>query len=79
LEAALLEQLATLGYTCASDDVIGPDGIQPERNAYDEVVLTARLTATIARLNPALPPEAQADAVRRLTQSELPNLLEENR
>tara|TARA_R110001592_G_scaffold363371_1_gene685729 strand:+ start:352433 stop:355657 length:3225 start_codon:yes stop_codon:yes gene_type:complete len=79
LETALLEQLAVLGYTCASDDVIGPDGKQPERDAYDEVVLTARLTATVARLNPALPPEAQADAVRRLTQSELPNLLEENR
>lgn len=53
LETALLEQLAALGYTCASDDVIGPDGKQPERDAYDEVVLTARLTATVARLNPA--------------------------
>ena len=25
LEAALLEQLAELGFACASDDVIGPD------------------------------------------------------
>ncbi len=79
LETALLEQLGGLGYACASDEVIGPDGKQPEREAHDEVVLTARLTAAVARLNPALPAEAQADAVRRLTQSELPNLLEENR
>lgn len=79
LEAALLQQLAGLGFACASDEVIGPDGKQPERDAYDEVVLKARLTAAVARLNPALPPEAQADAIRRLTQSELPNLLEENR
>ena len=79
LETALLTQLAGLGFACASDEVIGPDGKQPEREAYDEVVLKARLTAAVARLNPALPPEAQADAVRRLTQSELPNLLEENR
>jgi type I restriction enzyme R subunit len=79
LEAALLQQLAGLGFACASDEVIGPDGKQPERDAYDEVVLKARLTAAVARLNPALPPEAHADAVRRLTQSELPNLLEENR
>ncbi|MCO5119616.1 MAG: type I restriction endonuclease subunit R [Burkholderiaceae bacterium] len=79
LETALLEQLAGLGFACASDEVIGPDGKQPEREAYDEVVLKARLTAAVARLNPALPPEAQADAIRRLTQSELPNLLEENR
>lgn len=79
LETALLTQLAGLSYACASDDVIGPDGKQPEREAYDEVVLKARLTAAVARLNPALPPEAQADAIRRLIQSELPNLLEENR
>lgn len=79
LETALLAQLAGLGYTCASDELIGPDGKQPEREACDEVVFKARLTAAVARLNPALPPEAQADALRRLTQSELPNLLEENR
>ena len=70
LETALLEQLAGLGFACASDEVIGPDGRQPEREAYDEVVLKARLTAAVARLNPTLPPEAQADAIRRLTQSE---------
>lgn len=79
LEAVLLEQLAGLGYSCASDDLIGPDGKQPERDAYDEVVLKTRLSAAVARLNPALPPEAQADAIRRLIQAELPNLLEENR
>ncbi|KJS74863.1 MAG: type I restriction endonuclease subunit R [Serpentinimonas sp.] len=79
LETALLAQLAGLGYTCASDELIGPDGKQPEREAYDEVVLKTRLTAAVARLNPTLPPEAQSDAVRRLTQTELPSLLEENR
>ncbi len=79
LETALLEQLASLGYACSSDDLIGPDGKLPEREAYDEVVLKARLTAAVARLNPSLPAEAQRDAIRRLTQAELPNLLEENR
>ncbi|QKT03530.1 type I restriction endonuclease subunit R [Ectothiorhodospiraceae bacterium 2226] len=79
LETALLEQLAALGYGTASDDAIGPDGAQPEREAYDEVVLKARLQAALARLNPALPAEARAEVARRLTQSELPNLLEENR
>ncbi len=79
LESALLMQFAGLGYACATDDVIGPDGKHPERDAYDEVVLKVRLSAAVARLNPAPPPEAQADAIRRLIQSELPNLLEENR
>ncbi len=79
LETALLAQLAGLGYTCASDDLIGPDGKQPEREAYDEVVLKAQFTAAVARLNPSLPTEAQTDAIRLLVQSEFPNLLEENR
>jgi type I restriction enzyme R subunit len=79
LEFALLEQFASLGYATTSDEHIGPDGSAPEREAYDEVVLKARLAQAVARLNPALPPEAQADAIRRVTQSELPNLLEENR
>lgn len=79
LETALLTQLAGLGYACASDEAIGPDGRQPERDACDEVVLKARLAAAVARLNPMLPAEAQADAIRRLTHPELPHLLEENR
>ncbi len=79
LETALLDQLTSLGFASATDEIIGPDGSQPERDAYDEVVLKVRLGDAVARLNPTLPSEAQADAIRRLTQSELPNLLEENR
>lgn len=51
LEAALLQQLSALGYAVASDELIGPDGKQPEREAYDEVVLSARLRAAVAHLN----------------------------
>ena len=79
LEESLLAQFAGLGYTCASDEEIGPDGKRPEREAYDEVVLQGRVTAAVARLNATLPIEAQQDAIRSLTQSELPNLPEENR
>ncbi|MDR2991553.1 MAG: type I restriction endonuclease subunit R [Burkholderiaceae bacterium] len=79
LETALLEQFATLGYATASDDFIGPDGSAPERESHDVVILHKRLADAVQRLNPHLPPEAQADAIRRLTQSGLPNLLEENR
>jgi len=38
LEAALLEQFASLGYACTTDELIGPDGKQSERDAYDEVI-----------------------------------------
>jgi type I restriction enzyme R subunit len=79
IEQALLAQLGKLGYADASDEVIGPDGSTPERDSHDVVLLLKRLEDAVLRLNPNLPPEARADAIRKLTQSEFPALLEENR
>lgn len=79
VEQALLEQLHALGYDIACEENIGPDGRSPERESHDEVVLRGRFEEAVARLNPHVPPEARQDAVRRVMQSELPSLLEENR
>lgn len=79
VEQALLDQLRLLGYSIEREEDIGPDGHRPERESHDEVVLKKRLETAVARLNPSLPLEAQQDATRRVTQSELPSLLEENR
>ena len=79
VELALLEQLRGLGYSIEREEDIGPDGLRPERESHDEVVLKKRFEDAVARLNPGLPFEARQDAVRRVMQSELPSLLEENR
>ncbi len=79
VELTLLEQFKGLGYGVASDEVIGPDGHNPERESYAEVILNQRFKDAVARLNPDLPEEARQDAVRKVMQSELPSLLEENR
>ena len=79
IEHALLAQLRGLGWATASDEVIGPDGSAPERDSHDVVILRKRLEDSVLRLNPALPPEARSDAIRKLTQSVFPALLEENR
>ena len=79
VERALLDQLHALGYRIEREEDIGPDGHRPERESHDEVVLKKRLEDAVARLNPTLPAEARQDAIRRVTQSELPVLLEENR
>lgn len=79
VEQALLDQLRALGYRIEREEDIGPDGRQAERESHDEVVLKKRFEDAVARLNPGLPPEALQDAVRRVMQSELPSLLEENR
>ncbi len=79
VEEAALAWLAELGYTVAAGPDIGPDGARPERAAYGEVLLLGRLRAAIARLNPSLAPEAQAAVLAKVTQSETPSLIEENR
>lgn len=79
VEQALLAQFQALGYCIEGEEDIGPDGRRPERESHGEVVLQKRFEQAVARLNPALPQEARADAVRRVLQSELPSLLEENR
>ncbi|MGP2829343.1 type I restriction endonuclease subunit R [Serratia marcescens] len=79
VEQALLEQMHVLDYSIEREDDIGPDGRRPERESHDEVVLKRRFEDAVARLNPDLPLEAHQDAVRRMMQSELPSLLEENR
>lgn len=79
VEQVVLDHLAALGYSIATEAEIGPDGKAPEREAYSDVVLAKRLTAAINRLNPTIPPEARADAMRKVLATERPSLVEENR
>lgn len=76
IESALLDQLRTLGYSIEREDDIGSDGHRPGRESHNEVVLRKRLEDAVERLNPGVPPEARQDAIRRITQSELPALLD---
>ncbi|WP_295405707.1 type I restriction endonuclease [uncultured Thiocystis sp.] len=79
IEGLLLEQLAGLGYQCTSDAVIGPDGSAAEREAFSDVLLVGRLQAAIDRLNPEIPSEARADALKQIIATVSPSLIEENR
>ena len=79
VEALLLAQLAGLGFQVLSESASGPDGTAPERAAYGDVILTGRLRAAIARLNPHLPEDVREDGLRRVLASESPALIEENR
>lgn len=79
VELALLEQLRGLGYSIEQEENIGPDGHRPERDSHDVVVLKKRLEDAVALLNPGMPLDARQDAIRKVMQSELPLMLEENR
>ncbi len=79
VEEAALAWLEELGYAVLHGPDIGPEGKEPERGSYDEVLLTERLRKALARLNPHLPAETLEDVLRKVRQTETPSLVEENR
>ena len=79
IEKTLIQQFEILNYAYLNDSVAGPDGTNPERKNYSEVILLQRLKKMINSINPRIPKEAREDAVRRVINSESRSLIEENR
>ena len=79
VEKATLGWLSELGYSTVNGIEIGPDGVNPERANYGDVLLIDRLRAAIEKLNPNLALETRADALSKVAQSETPSLVGENR
>jgi type I restriction enzyme R subunit len=79
VEEAALAWLVELGYRVKGGPEIAPDSAALERSSYGDVVLSGRLAQASVRLNPAIPEEARADALRLIRQVEYPGLVEENR
>lgn len=79
VEDATLEWLSSLGYTILHGLHISPDGPDPERVSYDEVLLVPRLKAALADLNPDLPTDTLDEVIKKIQQTETPSLTEENR
>lgn len=77
VEQICLEYLEDLGYGCLLGPDISPDGLFVERK-YSDVVLIDRLTSAIDKLNPAIPDEAKADAIKKVLRADSPNLLNNN-
>lgn len=74
IELWAIEELENLGWKYVHGSVIAPDGEQPERNTFSDVILRGRLQEAIARNNPHIPYEAQQEALKvieRIASSEL--------
>ena len=67
VEAVGLDWLASLGWAVAHGPDIAPYASNAERGDYGSIVLQDRLRSALARLNPDLPDDPLADALRRLT------------
>ena len=79
VEAAALDWFAGLGWTVANGLEIAPGEVAAERMGFEEVTLNTRLRAAIARLNPAIPGDAQDEAFRKVIRLTAPSLTETNR
>lgn len=79
VEQAGIEALKALGWTYLHGQDIAPDGIAPQRPSYHDAILIPRLERWVAQINPAVPADAIAAALRKVLSSETPNLIEENR
>jgi type I restriction enzyme R subunit len=79
VEEAVLGWLGEMGYTVAAGPDLAPEGANPERATFADVVLVGRLRAALAKINPTIPPDAIEEAVRKVTHADTPSLIENNR
>lgn len=79
VEETALAWFESLGYGIESGTEIAFDGARPERKAdaqYTDVVLEGSLRTALQDINPRIPPSAIEDAVRKITLTESPSLIE---
>ncbi len=79
IEQAAIDWFTSLGYAYAYGKDIDPGSAHPERASFEQVILSARLRAVLARLNPGLPPSALDDAFKKIAQFPSPALITANR
>jgi len=79
LEEATLSWLLELDYGIINGLEITPDGINPERSSYNDIILEERLKSSLSKINPDIPTDALNEAYRKITITSSPNLLVNNK
>lgn len=78
LEQSAIEQLQSLGWEYVHGSVISPEGEKPERENYEQIILTARLRKAVSIINSHIPQEAQEQAIQKIQRIYSPDLLHNN-
>ncbi len=79
VEDAALSWFEELGYTAEQALHLAPDEVTAERKSFNDVLLVGRLRDAISRLNPAIPTDAQDEALRKVLRHDAPSLVGNNR
>jgi type I restriction enzyme R subunit len=78
IETFAIELLEKLGYEYLYAPDIAPDSETPERDSFEQVLLLERLTKVVKRINPSIPADVQADAIKEIQRIASPELLANN-
>lgn len=80
VEDVVLDILKELDYKIINglDIAPAPDGINPERKTYSDVVLIERLKNAVDRINPNIPEEAKEEAIKMVLRTDSPKLVVNN-
>lgn len=78
IESFAIELLAQLGYEYIYAPDIAHDGEAPERESYAQVLLLGRLQNAVRRINPHIPTDVQAEAIKAIQRIASPELLANN-
>ncbi len=83
IESLAIELLDKLGYAYIYAPDIAPDsdpstGSGPERESYEQVLLLGRLQNAVRKINPSIPSDARAEAIKEIQRIASPELLTNN-
>lgn len=78
IERLAIECLEKLGYHYLYAPNIAVDGDTPERDSYEQVLLKGRLQQAVRRINPAIPADAQDEAIKEIQRIASPDLITNN-
>lgn len=78
IEEFTIELLEQLGYQYLYGPDIAPDGVNPERSSYEEVLLTGRVQDAISRINPKVPVHSREEALKEIQRIHSPELIANN-
>ena len=79
VEQIAIDWFKGLGYDYLNGYDIAPDGDNPQRDNYQEVLLPERLQAALVKLNPSLPLSAIDEAIDRVRKHQHSSLIQNNR
>ena len=79
VESAALSWFKELGYSVLHGPDIAPDGTNPMRASYGDVIIQPHLEAAISRINPGLPYSVIEDVVHKVVRTDSPGLADNNR